>query len=51
MMMNKVRVIPENTTLARGVATHSPACALGWCARSPHLTTFDAQRAAVRLGK
>jgi len=49
--MSKFRDIRENTALARGVATHSPACALGWCARSPHLATTDAQRATVRLGK
>jgi hypothetical protein len=49
--MSKGRDIPENSALARRVATHSHLCALGWCARSPHLTTTDAQRAAVRLGK
>lgn len=51
MMMGKFRDIRENTALVRGVATQSPSCALGWCARSPHLTTTDAQRAAVRLRK
>lgn len=49
--MNKFRDIRENTALALGVATHSPACALWWCVRSPHLATTDEQRAAVRLGK
>lgn len=51
MMMSKFRDIRENTSLAQGVATHSPAYAMGWCARSLHLTTTDAQRAVVRLGK
>lgn len=51
MMMSKFRDIRENPAPARGVATHFPACALGWCARSPYPTTTDAQRAAVRLGK
>ena len=49
--MSKFRDIRENTVLVRGFATQSPAYALGWCARSPHLTTTDAQRAAAWLGK
>lgn len=48
--MSKFRDIRENIALVWGVTRQSPACALGWCARS-HLTTTDAQCAAVRLGK
>ena len=49
--MSKSRDIRANTALVRGIATQFPARALGWCARSPQLTTTDAQRAAVRLWK
>ena len=47
MIMSRFRDIRENTVLMRGVATQSPARALGRCARSPHLKTTDAQRAAM----
>ena len=50
-MMIRFRDILENIALVQGVATQSPVRALGWCAWSPHLTTTDAQRAAVRLRK
>lgn len=49
--MSRFSGMQENTALARGVATPSPACALGESVWFLLLTTTDAQRAAVRLGK
>ncbi len=49
--MSRFKADQENTALLRSVATRSPACELGWSARAPHLTTIDAQRAAVQFGK